>query len=148
MFVPEHGRDVPEQENEIMESIDYCGIRRIRSIEISSGAFLYRQGMPVRHLYLLQSGKAGISRRDHHGVERIATVLKPGDIAGLDDLFRQPCHSSGAIALEPLSVQIFPSEFFLEEICSDCQVAMELLSQLSRRIGRSELWRNVHGCVV
>lgn len=113
-------------------------IKSIRRIEIPVGGFLYREEMPICYVYLLRRGIIGISRRDHCGVDRIATILRSGDIVGLDDLFRGESYTNKAIALKRTSLHAIPSNLFIETLSCDSHVAVHLLCNLADRIARSE----------
>ena len=107
-------------------------------IGLSSGRLLCGEGMPIRYAYLLQSGMIGISRRDEEGIERISSILHPGDVVGLDDIFRGSRYTNKALALKRTILRAIPSHLLVEAIRSDRKLALRLLGSLAERIEQGE----------
>lgn len=75
--------------DEMRRLCERLGLNRVRA-----GQVLFREGDRATHLYVVREGGIKLLRRDACGGEHVVALLGPGDLAGVEALFRGTCAST------------------------------------------------------
>ncbi len=102
------------------------------------GEFLQRVGEPVRHLHILHLGRARVFTATPEGREHVLRLLQPGDVLGELGLFRQVPSQTSAQALDDVTACELSREDLERVIQRHPEIALSLLSVLSRRLEEAE----------
>jgi CRP/FNR family transcriptional regulator, cyclic AMP receptor protein len=134
---PETLRGVP-----LFESLDDDAADTICSLltteECESGAVLFRAGDAGDSMYLIEDGKVQISMRSSDGEELILAVLGQGDFFGEMALIDGHPRSANASVVESSRLAVLSRQHFLSFLNSSPNVALEMLTALTRRLRRTD----------
>ena len=134
---PESLRAVP-----LFESLDDDAADTICSLltmeDCEGGSVLFRAGDAGDSMYLIEDGKVQISMRSADGEELILAVLGPGDFFGEMALIDGKARSANAAVVEPSRLAVLSRQHFLSFVASSPNVAVEMLTALSRRLRRTD----------
>jgi CRP/FNR family transcriptional regulator, cyclic AMP receptor protein len=130
-------RNVP-----LFESLDDDAAEKIRSMltpeDCSTGQTLFRAGDAGDAMYLIESGKVQISMRSADGEELILAVLGSGDFFGEMALIDGKPRSANATVVETSKLAVLSRKHFLTFLSSSPNVAVEMLTALTRRLRRTD----------
>jgi len=116
-----------------------------REREYPAGATLLRQGETGVGLFILTSGKVRVTQQTPDGNVRDLGTFERGAVLGemslLDDLPR----TATVTALEPTRALVIPVWDFRAALREAPDIAIKLLSVMSRRLRRLEMNEAVHG---
>ncbi len=134
---PESLRAVP-----LFESLDDDAADTICSLltneECNAGAVLFRAGDAGDSMYLIEEGKIQISMRSADGEELILAVLGEGDFFGEMALIDGKPRSANACVVERSRFAVLSRQHFLSFLGSSPNVAVEMLTALTRRLRRTD----------
>jgi CRP/FNR family cyclic AMP-dependent transcriptional regulator len=134
---PETLRTVP-----LFESLDDDAADTICSLltmeECDGGAVLFRAGDAGDSMYLIEDGQVQISMRSSDGEELILAVLGPGDFFGEMALIDGNPRSANASVVERSRLAVLSRQHFLSFLSSSPNVAVEMLTALTRRLRRTD----------
>ncbi len=106
----------------------------------------YKRGATVFHkddagstLYIVQSGQVKISAPSPEGEETILTILTDGDFFGELSILDGKPRSATATAMEATSAYALDRTDFLDVVRADPELAIEILSALSKRLRRTDI---------
>jgi uncharacterized membrane protein len=134
---PETLRTVPLFESLDDEAADtLCSLLTMEDCE--GGATLFRAGDAGDSMYLIEDGKVQISMRSSDGEELILAVLGPGDFFGEMALIDGKARSANAAVVEHSRLAVLSRPHFLSFLSSSPNVAVEMLTALSRRLRRTD----------
>lgn len=126
----------------LFESLDDDAADTICSLltpeECEAGAVLFRAGDAGDSMYLIEDGKIQISMRSSDGEDLILAVLGPGDFFGEMALIDGQPRSANAKVVEHSRMAVLTREHFLSFLGSSPNVAVEMLTALSRRLRRTD----------
>jgi len=105
---------------------------RLRMRRYQRNEVICRRDDPGECLYLVLTGVVKIGLASADGREVILTLLSDGDYFGELALLDGEPRSADAIALEPSELGLLPREAFTTLVESNAEVALRLLSALSR----------------
>ena len=97
------------------------------------GEVIVKEGMQSRTMYVVQSGKVKIVKRDGDK-EIILAVLNEGDIFGEMSLFDASPRSATVKAIGEARVLAIEHEGLLKRITTDPTLAFRIIKQMSQRI--------------
>ena len=134
---PETLRAVP-----LFESLDDDAADTICTLldneECEAGAVLFRAGDAGDSMYLIEKGKVQISMRSSDGEELILAVLGQGDFFGEMALIDGNPRSANATVVDSSRLAVLSRKHFLSFLASSPNVAVEMLTALSRRLRRTD----------
>ena len=126
----------------IFESLDDEAARLLCSLmtmeECDAGQMLFRAGDVGDSMYLIEDGKIQISMRSADGEELILAILGPGDFFGEMALFDRKPRSANATIMESCRLAVLSRHHFLSFLSSSPDVAVEMLTALTRRLRRTD----------
>jgi uncharacterized membrane protein len=126
----------------IFESLDDEAADTICSMlateECDAGATLFRAGDAGDSMYLIEDGKVQISMKSSDGEELILAMLGPGDFFGEMALIDGNPRSANASVIEPSRLAVLSRQHFLSFLDTSPNVAIEMLTALSRRLRRTD----------
>src|SRR5690242_6538289 len=134
---PEALRAVP-----LFESLDddaadtLCSLLNVEECE--AGSILFQAGDAGDSMYLIEDGKVQISMRSSDGEDLILAVLGPGDFFGEMALIDGNPRSANASVVEHSRLAILSRPHFLSFLSSSPNVAIEMLTALTRRLRRTD----------
>lgn len=106
----------------------------------------YKRGATVFHkddagstLYIVQNGQVKISAPSPEGEETILTILTDGDFFGELSILDGKPRSATATAMEATSAYALDRSDFLDVVRADPELAIEILSALSKRLRRTDI---------
>ncbi len=102
------------------------------------GEALFHEGWPAHSLFIVHSGRVRVFRTWKDGEEQVLRVLGPGEIVGYRPILANEPYGASAEALEDSSVCVVPRAAVLERIRQDPELALEMLSKLSKELRISE----------
>lgn len=102
------------------------------------GEFIFREGDDAKgEAFMVQDGKVEIRR--HFGDEdRVLRVLGKGDLLGDLALFRNAPRSANAVAAEPVTLLLIPSDRLEHLVRSNPALAIAIIKQLATRMLEAE----------
>ena len=102
------------------------------------GEFIFREGDDAKgQAFMVQDGKVEIRR--HFGDEdRVLRVLGKGDLLGDLALFRNAPRSANAVAAEPVTLLLIPSDRLEHLVRSNPALAIAIIKQLATRMLEAE----------
>jgi len=103
------------------------------------GQVIFLQGNPPNGIFCIHQGKVKIVIVNKEGKESIVRLATHGDILGKRALFSSEAYHASAIALEDSVILFFPKDFILNLVNKYPSVSLQLLSQLSKNVGCSDL---------
>jgi CRP/FNR family transcriptional regulator len=96
------------------------------------GEVIFRQGdRAAGEAYLVHEGSVEV-RRAADGQDHLLRTLVQGDLLGEVALFRDAPHSATAVALEPTTLLVIPSDRLEHMVTSHPRLAIALIRQLAR----------------
>ena len=105
-----------------------------RSIDVEDGRWLYRQGDPAEHFFLVRVGQVALFRQTEDGRETIIAIV------GADEAFAEelllvedPSHDLNAKAIGDCSVIAFESSSLRTHLQSSSSLCFKIASTLHRR---------------
>ena len=111
----------------------------VRSRTFDRGSYLFREGDPGSHLYVVARGEVKIGRTDQSGAEIVFAVAGPGDVLGELSLFEEDGErTADAQALEPTDCLIVARAPLLEFLSSRPSLLLKLISTLCGYIKRKD----------
>jgi CRP/FNR family transcriptional regulator, cyclic AMP receptor protein len=136
-MTPDTLRTVP-----IFESLDNEAAAKLCSLleteDREPAATLFRTGDAGDAMYLIESGKVQISMRSASGEELILAVLGRGDFFGEMALIDGKPRSANATVVEASRLVVLSRKDFLTFLNSIPNVAIEMLTALTRRLRRTD----------
>ena len=103
--------------------------------EYADGEVICRQGEAGDRMFVIQSGRAVVSRRQN-GIEEIVGVLETGEIFGEMAVFERQPRSATVCAKGAARVLTLDKSWFLRQLQNDPSLAYRMLEQMSGRIRR------------
>ena len=99
---------------------------------------LFRAGDAGDSMYLIEDGKIQISMRSSDGEDLILALLGRGDFFGEMALIDGKPRSANACVVETTRLAVLSREHFLSFLNSSSNIALEMLTALSRRLRRTD----------
>lgn len=105
-----------------------------RSIDLEDGRWLYEQGDPASHYYLVRHGQVALFRQTEDGREAIIAIVG-GDESFAEELlfFDSPVHDLNAKAVGSCSVIAFEAEPLRCQVRRSTSLCLKLAATLHRR---------------
>jgi CRP/FNR family cyclic AMP-dependent transcriptional regulator len=129
-------------------SLDFLGLlsederRALEAIattrQATRGQVLLAQGQVPDRVLVLRTGHAKVVASGPEGDEVVLTFRGPGSLLGEQAVVDGSPRAAGVIAIEPLEMLIIPASAFRNYLDERPQVAMKLVSMLSRRLRDSD----------
>lgn len=108
------------------------------TLDCQAGQPLFRAGDAGDAMYLIERGKVQISMKSIGGEDLILAVLNRGDFFGEMAIIDEKPRSANATALEASRLAVLSRKHFLSFLNSSPNVALELLTALTRRLRRTD----------
>jgi CRP-like cAMP-binding protein len=109
---------------------------RLRLRRYRRGETVFMQGDPGTNLCIVRTGHVKLSLSSPEGREMIIDLLGPDDVFGELALLDGEPRSADAVATEPSQLLLLDRDEFIRFLLERPQVAVDLLSILSRRLRR------------
>ena len=111
----------------------------VRTRRFDRGTYLFREGDPGAHLYMIMRGQVKIGRTDEGGGEIVFAVAGPGEIFGELSLFDPDGErSADAEALEPTECIVISKARLLDFLTTHPDLLLRIISVLSSYIRRKD----------
>ena len=107
------------------------------TVECPTNQILFKSGDAGDSMYLIERGRVRISMKSA-GEEIILAELGRGDFFGEMALIDREARSANAIVMEPSRLAVLSREHFLTFLSSSSNVALEMLTALTRRLRRTD----------
>jgi CRP/FNR family transcriptional regulator len=107
--------------------------RVFRQRTFNAGAVILKEGEYQDFVYIVQSGKARITRSRDRGKDSTILMVGPGDFIGFDSLFTENADKT-AIAIESLTVVYSPRDTLIHFMDTIPQFGINISKILSARI--------------
>ena len=104
----------------------------------SAGQFIYQAEDILESLYLIQEGEVKVYRLGSSGKEQVIRILEQGDFVGELALFEEQHYGCFIEAISPTKVCTIQKDNFKRILLSHPQIALELLSEMARRLDNTE----------
>jgi len=122
----------------------------LRSATFAEKALIFKEGDPAEAVYLIVSGRVGLSQAVPGKGEQWLESFTGGDLLGLSWLFSGERWHFDARTIEPTEVLVLDSAFVRARMDEDAKVgyfiAMHMIRQLYQRLERVRLQRlDVYG---
>jgi CRP/FNR family cyclic AMP-dependent transcriptional regulator len=126
----------------LFESLDETAAAKVcellDTIECQASQMLFRAGDAGDAMYLIERGKVQISMKAADGEELILAVLGRGDFFGEMALIDGKPRSANATVVEASRLVVLSRPHFLSFLSSSPNVALEMLTALTRRLRRTD----------
>ncbi len=119
-----------EQDKAVGESL------RVRSFR--AGETVYRTGEMITSLCLVVRGRVQLFRTTHNSRRVMIGTLGPGSIFGEESLLGGRTPHTRAVALEPCTVWVIPSQRALEISATNAMFGFGLLQAMGQRVAEAE----------
>ncbi|MEE4252819.1 MAG: Crp/Fnr family transcriptional regulator [Desulfuromusa sp.] len=104
----------------------------LRTREHVKGEILFEDGDEADGFYIVASGKVKVYKLSLDGRERILHVVQPGNSFAEAAIFDDGCYPAFAETLTTSTLLFFPKREFLDLLSSHPQLAINIISGLSR----------------
>jgi CRP/FNR family transcriptional regulator/CRP/FNR family cyclic AMP-dependent transcriptional regulator len=111
---------------------------RATRLDYPTGAFLFRQGEPAAHVFLLTAGDVTIVSPARGGAEQVNAILRAGDLLGELALLTDGRRTAGARAASPVTAWAIDRERFWAFLESTPAAMAALLRLLAQRMANRE----------
>ena len=101
------------------------------------GAFLFRESEFGKEMYIIQSGKVGITKKAG-GADRSLAILSSGDFLGEMAILTDGPRSATAEVIEDSEVLVINPETFEALIQTSSDIAMKILRTLAERLKETD----------
>ena len=126
----------------LFESLDEQAARQVcellDTLDCHATQTLFRTGDAGDSMYLIERGMVRISMKSSDGEELILAELGRGDFFGEMALIDGKARSANATAMEPSRLLVLSRKHFLTFLSSSPNVALEMLTALTRRLRRTD----------
>lgn len=126
----------------IFSSLNWDEIMEVAHItnhmEFKKGEVIFLDGDELDKLYIINEGRAKISKISEDGKEQIIRILEPGDFMGELSIFNQTPSNSNAEALEPTIVCVIEGEKIKDIIYKNPGISIKIMEELSKRLAKSD----------
>jgi len=126
----------------LFESLDEKAAAKVcellDTIECQASQMLFRAGDAGDAMYLIERGKVQISMKSSDGEELILAVLGRGEFFGEMALIDGKPRSANATVVEASRLVVLSRQHFLSFLSSSPNVALEMLTALTRRLRRTD----------
>lgn len=101
--------------------------------EFPRGTYLFHEGEPGRHMFVVQSGKIAISKKVRD-VEKVLSVVGPGEFFGEMSILSNAPRSATATVAEDARVLVIDSKTFEAMIRGNIEIAVRMIKKLVDRL--------------
>src|ERR687886_3110776 len=105
--------------------------------EFKRGDVLFREGEPGKEMYVIQAGKANITKRVRD-TEKILATLGSGEFFGEMAILNNKPRSAGAIMAEDGKLLVIDPRTFEAMIRGNVEIAVRLIKKLSDRLQEAD----------
>lgn len=130
-------RDMVCSEVSLEKLIDFHA--GIDDFDFEPGAPLFAMGEAAEAVFCLRIGAVKMVHLDPGGSARIVRVLLPGDVAGLESIFRAS-HDYSAIAIDRVRACRIPMPYFRGFIDSHPTLQLRLMERSQAALSEAENW--------
>ncbi len=113
-------------------------VRRMQIRTRPAGTIIVAQDEPGDAMFLLVSGRVKVALFGESGRELTLSELKPGDFFGEMSLIDLRPRSANVVAIDDATVLALTREAFVQHLKSHPQTALNILSELTRRLRRAD----------
>ena len=129
------------KEQVLFEDLDDSELRKIggvvKEIRFKKGAHVFREKEDTKGIFLIHSGKVGISKVTPAGWKQTLAVLAKGCFFGELSIIEHRVHEANAIALEDTVVLFIPKEHFEKIETEDLLLATKIMKGLILVLSRN-----------
>lgn len=108
------------------------------AVEFKAGEVICAEGEPGKVMYIIREGKVAISRTIL-GVEKVLSVLGPGEFFGEMAMLNQRARSATAAAQTEVKLLAFSSRAFEKLLQNNWGVAMKMIRTLAYRLQEADI---------
>jgi CRP/FNR family transcriptional regulator/CRP/FNR family cyclic AMP-dependent transcriptional regulator len=111
----------------------------VRSRRYPKDGYLFREGDPGSHLYVVVEGEVKIARVAEGGSEVVFAIAGPGELFGELSLFEEEGErSADAQALEPTECLVVPRQAVLSLLLAHPRLLLRIVASLSTYVRRKD----------
>lgn len=111
--------------------------RRMRTVSVPAGGYLYHAGDPADALFVVAEGTVKVAQVTSGGAETVTDVLVPGELFGAMGTLGEPHHLQSASALVDACVLRIDQEAFRRVLATYPRVALRVLDDVASRLARA-----------
>ncbi|HYY79676.1 MAG TPA: Crp/Fnr family transcriptional regulator [Actinomycetes bacterium] len=111
---------------------------RASRLDYPAGAFLFRQGEPAAHVFVLTAGEVAIVSPARAGAEQVYTIVRAGELIGELALLTSGRRTAGARATSPATAWAIAREAFWAFLEATPAASAALLRHLAERLANRE----------
>lgn len=100
--------------------------------------FVFYEGQPPNHLYLISRGEVKTYKSNNNGKEFITGLHGPGQFMGFVSLLENKPHNDSAIAVKEAEIYMIPREDFLTMIYINKEIARKFIGMLASNLYEAE----------
>jgi CRP/FNR family cyclic AMP-dependent transcriptional regulator len=93
--------------------------------------YVFRQGEPAAHAFVVGSGEVLLSSMDRHGSEQIQRIVRPGELFGELELLTDGWRTTAARTASPTSAWAIAGDAFLGLLTTSPRASVALLRQVA-----------------
>jgi CRP/FNR family transcriptional regulator, cyclic AMP receptor protein len=112
--------------------------RRLQIRTRSAGTLIVAQDEPGDAMFILAQGRVKVALFGENGRELTLSELKPGDFFGEMSLIDSRPRSANVVAIDDATMLALTREAFVQHLKSHPQTALNILSELTRRLRRAD----------
>jgi CRP/FNR family transcriptional regulator, cyclic AMP receptor protein len=107
-------------------------------LDYPAGAFMFRQGEPAAHVFVLTAGEVAIVSPARGGAEQVHAIVRAGDLIGELALLTDGRRTAGARATTPVTAWAIGRDAFWAFLDATPAASSALLRQLAERLAARE----------
>ena len=111
--------------------------RRMRTMSVPAGGYLYHAGDRADALYVVAEGSVKVSQVTAGGTETVTDILVPGELFGAMGTLGEPYHLQSASALVGTCALRIGQEAFREVLATYPGVGLRVLDDVAARLARA-----------
>ena len=101
------------------------------------GTVLFREGEKGEEMYVIQGGKVQISMKVR-GVEKILSVLQPGEFFGEMAILNSKPRSATAVVAEDAKLLVIDSKTFEAMVRGNAEISLRMIKKLAARLQEAD----------
>lgn len=101
------------------------------------GTVLFREGEKGEEMYVIQGGKVQISMKVR-GVEKVLSVLQPGEFFGEMAILNSKPRSATAVVAEDAKLLVIDSKTFEAMVRGNSEIALRMIKKLASRLQEAD----------
>src|SRR5690606_9574981 len=105
-----------------------------RSIRVNPGEFVFQQGEPAEHFFVLLHGHLKVMQTTAEGDQVMVRYVIPGEVFGIAKAMQRPAYPASCVAVEESVVLVWPSSQWDHFMTGTLQFAANDLQTVGQRL--------------